>query len=379
MDVLTAQESAAVLRRLEALVTALEHDRSPRLLYTVVLLAQEFAGKKKAPFTLAHIRRCLALAHRLLPIRQALLPYASRWAPLTDVLQSLAAELSRLTRLYGVARPACRACNRALQQELRVYFTHATGTVYRPYGPPKTVKEAATIRTFWDDVWTQALAACTATGEAPALDRLLACLPAWVAAHQGRWSPQGWREPSVKEVMQVLADAVRLCEACLAPVVTLATATLAQAPVVDRAQITRDVAPQHAAPLQALQAQLTALPRPKDTPKAQHAALRQAKARLQQDLEALRRAHEAAIQRQVSTGTNYRRKLELLVTQARGQRDTLLRRVGKASVDVFPRMIWVYEYERRGDDDWRTAQHDAKHFFRALRQARAPAGGRAAP
>lgn len=379
MDVLTAHENAAVVTRLGALVTALEHDLSPRLLYTVVLLAQEFAGKKKAPLTLAHLRTCLALASRLLPIRQALLPDAGRWAPLTDVVRSLEAELTRLTSLYVVARPPCSACKRVLQQELRRHVLQTTGKAYRPYGSPKTLKEAATIRAFWDEVFTHALATYTATGETPALDRLLAFLPAWAACHQGRWSPQGWREPAVKEVMQVLEHAVQLCEACMAPVVEIAHAALAQAPVVDRAQITRDVAPQYAAPVQALQAQLNALPRPKDTPKAQHAALRKAKAPLQQDLDALLSAQETAIQRQVSTGTNYRRKLELLVTQARGQRDALLHRVGKMSVEVLPKMLWVYEYERQGDDDWRTAKRDARRFFRTLRQARAQTVAGAAP
>ena len=51
MDVLTAHESLTMLTRLEECVTALEDDRSPGLFYTVIILAQEFATKTKAPFS----------------------------------------------------------------------------------------------------------------------------------------------------------------------------------------------------------------------------------------------------------------------------------------------------------------------------------------
>jgi hypothetical protein len=34
-------------------------------------------------------------------------------------------------------------------------------------------------------------------------------------------------------------------------------------------------------------------------------------------------------------------------------------------------MIWIYEYDRQGDDDWRTAKREAKRFVRQLRQASA--------
>jgi len=44
---------------------------------------------------------------------------------------------------------------------------------------------------------------------------------------------------------------------------------VAQAPVVERAQVAPAVAQEYAAPLSALRAQLSALPRPKDVPKAQ--------------------------------------------------------------------------------------------------------------
>ncbi len=33
-------------------------------------------------------------------------------------------------------------------------------------------------------------------------------------------------------------------------------------------------------------------------------------------------------------------------------------------------MIWIYEFDRQGDDDWRTAKREAKRFIRQVRQAR---------
>ena len=168
------------------------------------------------------------------------------------------------------------------------------------------------MRAFWDEVFAQTLATFSHTREVAALDRLLACLPAWSTAHQGGWIKQDWREPAVKEVMQVLQDAVRLCEVCMESVGQIATAALAQRPVVERAQITQDVAPQYTAQVQTLRDQLAALPRPKDTPKAQQPPLRHTKAQLQQELKTLLRAQDTAIQRQVTAGTNARRKLEKL-------------------------------------------------------------------
>src|SRR5687768_12091375 len=61
MDALTEQEMEAIVQRLETLVTALEHDANAPTFYAFVLLAQEFAGTKHVGFTLAHLRRCLAL------------------------------------------------------------------------------------------------------------------------------------------------------------------------------------------------------------------------------------------------------------------------------------------------------------------------------
>jgi hypothetical protein len=153
-------------------------------------------------------------------------------------------------------------------------------------------------------------------------------------------------------------------------VAQLASAAVAHAPVVDQAQVTRDVEQQYTEHVQAFRVQLSALPLPKDTPKAQHAQLRKDKARLQQELQALLKAQEAAITRHVTKAANARHKLETLVKTASGYHDTLLRTVGKASVDVLPRMIWIYEYDRQGDDDWRTAKREAKRFVRQLQHAR---------
>ena len=53
-----------------------------------------------------------------------------------------------------------------------------------------------------------------------------------------------------------------------------------------------------------------------------------------------------------------------------GYGDALRRKVGKASVDVLPRMIWIYDFERQADDEWRAAKLDARRFLRQVRQAR---------
>jgi len=369
MDMLTAHESLTMLTCLEESVTALEEDRSPGRFYTVILLAQAFATKTKAPFSFEHLRRCLTLAQRLRPLREEIVCPTMRWAPLTDVVKGLGTDLTQLSSLYSVARLPCREAKRGLQQEFRAHFTHVTGRVYSPYSRPKTAKEGTTIRVFWDAVFAQALATFSDTREVAALDRLLACLPAWSTAHEGDWIKQHWREPTVKEVMQVLQDAVRLCEVCMEPVGQIATAALAQRPVVERAQITQDIAPQYTTQVQTLRDQLAVLPRPKDTPKAEQPQLRHTKAQLQQELKTLLRAQETAIQRQVTAGTNARRKLEKLVAKTPGQRDTLLHRVSKVSRDVLSQMVWIYDYERRGDDDWRAAKRDVRRWLRTVRQA----------
>jgi hypothetical protein len=370
MEALTKHEMEVIIQRLEAYVVDLEHDLSTPTLYAFVLLAQEFAVAKKAQYTLADIRRCLALAHRMRAIRDRLVSSGGRWTPLHDVGEVIHAEATRLSSLYGVARPACSKARRELQQAFRAAFAHTTGKAYQKYGLSLTAKECATITAWWDEALRTALARFQGSGEVEALDQVMACLPAWADRHHARWSRQGWREPSATEVMHLFQDYLMVCEACLRTVAQLASAAVAHAPVVDQAQVTRDVEQQYTEHVQAFRVQLSALPLPKDTPKAQHAQLRKDKARLQQELQALLKAQEAAITRHVTKAANARHKLETLVKTASGYHDTLLRTVGKASVDVLPRMIWIYEYDRQGDDDWRTAKREAKRFVRQLQHAR---------
>ena len=143
---------------------------------------------KKARYTLAHIRRCLVLAHRMRPIRDVLVSAAGRWTPLHDLSEVLQAEATRLSSLYGVARPACRPHRRALQQAFRTAFTQATGKVYHKYGLALTTKESATITAFWDEALRTANAAaavsCTRLGAlngVPSLDEVRELM----AAHVG--------------------------------------------------------------------------------------------------------------------------------------------------------------------------------------------------
>ena len=299
MDALTEPEIERIVQRLETVVADLEHEPSAPTLYAFVLLAQEFAGAKKAQYTLAHIRRCLALAHRLRPLRDQLVSAGGRWTPLHDVGEVLHAEATRLSSLYGVVRPACSQQRRALQQAFRAAFTHATGKAYQKYGFSLTAKERATITGFWDEALRTALARFQATGEVEALDQVMACLPVWADRHHERWSRQDWREPSATEIMTLFTDYLRVCEACLGIVAQLARTAVAHAPVVDRVQVTWDVEQQYTEPVQALRAQLSALPLPKDTPKAQQAQLRKQKTQLQHDLQALLNAQEAEITRRM--------------------------------------------------------------------------------
>jgi hypothetical protein len=379
MDAVTDHETESILQRLEAVAAELEHAPSAYTFYLWVLLAEAFAGLKPALATLAAIRRCVALAHRMRAIRAALLPDASPWNPLTALVDLLHAEATRLTTLYGVVRPACRTRSRELRQAFHAAFTHATGKVYQTYGPVKTARERTTITTWWEEALRTALAQFQAAGTADTLDAVLACLPAWTDRHHERWSPRGWREPSPPAVMQLVTDYVRVWEACSEPIVQLARAAVAQAPVLERAQVAPAVEQEYAAPLSALRAQLSALPLPKDTPKAHQAQLRKDKAQLQQALQALLSAQEAAITRQVQQSSNARHKLATLVKTVQGYPETLLRKVGKASVDVLPRMIWIYDFERQGDDDWRTAKRDARRFLRQVRQTSTAAGAGEAP
>jgi hypothetical protein len=179
--------------------------------------------------------------------------------------------------------------------------------------------------------------------------------------------------------MQLVTDYVRVWEACSEPIVQLARAAMADAPVVERAEVAPAIEQEYAAPLSALRAPLSALPLPKDTPKAQQAQLRKDKAQLQQALAELLHAQEAAITRQVKQSSNARHKLATLGKTVQGYPATLLRKVGKASVDMLPQIIWIYNFERQGDDDWRTAKRDARRFVRQVRQASTAVGAGEAP
>jgi hypothetical protein len=371
MDALTEPEIEGIVQRLETFVTALEHDLSTPTFYAFVLLAQEFAVAKKVRYTLAHIRRCLTLAHRMRPIRDRLVSAGGRWTPLHEVGEVIQAEATRLSSLYGVARPACRTQRRELQQAFRTAFTQATGKTYQKYGLSLTTKESATITAWWDEALRTALARFQSSGEVEALDQVMACLPVWADRHHERWSRQGWREPSATEVTHLFEDYLRVCEACLGTVAQLVSTAVAHIPVVDPAEVTRDVEPQYTEQVQALRARLSALPLPKDTPKAQHAQLRKERTQLQHELQALLKAQEAEITRRIKQGAHARHKLDTLVKTASGYIDSLVSKVGKASVDVLPRMLWIYELDRQGDADWRMAKREAKRFVRQLRQGSA--------
>jgi hypothetical protein len=147
---------------------------------------------------------------------------------------------------------------------------------------------------------------------------------------------------------------------------------VAHASVVDQAQVTRDVEQQYREQVQALRAQLSTLPLPKDTPKAQQAQLRKEQSQLQHALQGLVSAQEAEIKSRVKKDANVQHKLVRLVQTASGYPDTVLCPVGNASVDVLPRMLWIYEMDRQGDEAWRTAKREAKRILRQVRHASAP-------
>jgi hypothetical protein len=290
---------------------------------------------------------------------------------LTTVLEVIHSEATRLSTLYGVARPACRTVRRAQQQAFRTAFAQATGKTYHPYGHTRTAKERTAMTAFWDEALRTALARFQAGGEVEALDAVMSGLPAWADRRHERWTTQGWHEPSVKEVMQLVTDYLMVCEACLGTVVQIAAAAVAQAPVVERAQVAPDVEQRYAEQVQALRAQLGAVAIPTDAARAQKAQLRREKTQLQQALQTLLNAQEAEITRHVKRDATARHKLETLVKTTSGYLDTLRRKVGKASVDVLPRMIWIYDFERQGDEDWRAAKLDTRRFLRQVRQAHA--------
>ena len=296
---------------------------------------------------------------------------SGRWTPLTDVLEVIASDATRLTTLYGVARPPCRTHRRALQQAFHTAFTQATGTIYHTYSQHKTAKERTTITAFWDEALHTALARFQAERTVDTLDAVMACLPSWADRRHERWTTQGWREPSVKEVMQLVTDYLMICETYLETVAQVAAAAVAQAPVVERAHVAPTIEPGYAEEVHALRDQLGTFAIPTDASRAQKTQLRREKSQLQQALQTLLNAQEAEITRHVKHGATARHKLETLVKTVHGSPDTLRRKVGKMCVDVLPRLIWIYEYERQGGEDWHRAKLDARRFVREVRYAHA--------
>jgi hypothetical protein len=186
-----------------------------------------------------------------------------------------------------------------------------------------------------------------------------------------RWGPRGGREPAPPAVLQRLTTYLHVWEVCGPALSALAPVALAAAPVVERAQVAPGIEQEYAAQLQPLRAQLSALPRPKDVPKTQHAQLRKDRAQVQQALDALLRAQEAAITRQVTHSANARQKLATLGKLVQAYPATLLQKLGKASVDALPTIIWIYDWDRQGDETWREAKRDARRFVRQVRQEHA--------
>jgi hypothetical protein len=242
-----------------------------------------------------------------------------------------------------------------------------------------TARERTAMTAFWDEALRTALARFQAGGEVDALDAVMSCLPAWADRRHERWNKQGWHEPSVKEVMQLVTDYLMVCETCLGSIAQVAAAAVAQAPVVERAQVAPDIEQRYAEQVHALRAQIGAFQVPTDAARAQKAPLRREKTQLQQALQTLLTAQEAEITRHVKRSATARHKLAILGKTVNGYGDTVRRKVGKASVDVLPRIIWIYDFERQGDEDWRAAKLDARRFLRQVRQARATPVAVAAP
>lgn len=373
MDALTAPEMEAIVQRLETLITDLEHDLRAEPFYRFVLLADEWARAKKTDYSLALLRRCLLLAQRMLPIRAQAVEASVRWAPLHKVSELIHGEAHRLSTLYGVVRPASITIRRTLQQAFRTTFAQATGEAYEKYRFSRTAKARTTITRFWEEALHTALAQWQAQGTVEALDEVIACLPLWADRDHERWgSRHTWREPSAQEVLALFTAYLQICETCLGTITALAQDAVAEAPVVERAQVAPDVEAQYAAQIQDLRAQLSALPLPKDIPKAQQAPLRKAKTQLTQALQGLLKAQDAEIARRVQRHANARHKLDTLVKTTQGYQETVLRKVGKLSIDVLQDIIWIYEWDREGDDTWRAAKREAKRFVRQVRQTSGP-------
>lgn len=180
------------------------------------------------------------------------------------------------------------------------------------------------------------------------------------------WTARGWHEPTVATFLPLVTEAFAVWEACLGPLTRVAETALAQATVVERAQVAPAVAAQYAAQVQEAQAQLAAVVIPAEAPRAQKTQLRREQNARRHALQTLLDAQEAAITRQMKQSASARQKLETLVKLVHGYPATLRRKLGKASVDVLPQIVWIYAYEREGGEVWRGARLEVRRFLRTV-------------
>ena len=203
---------------------------------------------------------------------------------------------------------------------------------------------------------------------------MLGCLPAWTDRSHERWTAHGWHEPTVATFMPLVTEALEVWEACLGPLTQVAETALAQAPVVERAQVAPATEAQYAAQVQEALAALAAVVIPAEAPRAQKTQLRREQNTRRHALQTLLDAQEAAITRQLKQRVAVRQKLATLVTLVYGYPATLRRKLGKVSVDVLPRMVWIYACEREGGDVWHGAKQEVRRVLRAVPPAPASSG-----
>lgn len=367
MEVLTDSALEQILRQLEAYVTELEDTPTVHTFYAFVLLAEAFARRKPPLETLLHLRRYLTLARRVVPIRDRLLPTAVPWRPVTAVGDVLHGEATKLATLYGGARLVGRQRRRALSEAFRRAYAQTFGHPYSPYNSAtKTAQERATITRWWEETLHTAWARLEAEGTPEALDDVLGCLPAWTDRSHERWTARGWHEPTIETFMPLVTEAMAVWEACLGPLTQVAEAALAQAAVMERAQVAPAIEAQYAAPVQEAQAALAAVVIPAEAPRAQKTQLRREQNARRYALQTLLDAQEAAITRQVKQSASARQKLETLVKLVYGYPVTLRRKLGKTSVDVLPQIVWIYACEREGGEIWRGAKLEVRRFLRTV-------------
>ena len=252
------------------------------------------------------------------------------------------------------------------REAFRAAYKQALGRPYSPYSSTKTAQERATITRWWEDALRTARARLAAEGTPEALDDVLGCLPAWTDRSHERWTACGWHEPTVATFMPLVTEALEVWEACLGPLTQVAEAALTQAAVVEPAQVAPAIAAQYTTQVQEAQAQLAAVVIPAEATRAQKTQLRREQTQRRQALQTLLEAQEAAITRQLKQRAAARQKLETLVTLVHGYPATLRRKLGKASVDVLPRIVWIYACEREGGEVWHGAKQEVRRLLRAV-------------